>query len=186
MPTNHVLEQLHADHRHFGRLLELLRRELERLRQAEPADLVLLLDAVEYFEVYPDRIHHPREDVVLAAAAARDPELAGLARELREEHAALARLTLSLRQRIEDALRDAAVEREPLTEDLRRFIERQAAHMDTEEARLFPRIADALGPDDWRTIEPALPEARDPMFADTEQRYRALRSRVLGPTPPAG
>jgi hypothetical protein len=58
--------------------------------------------------------------------------------------------------------------------------------MDAEEGRLFPRILNALGPDDWRAIEPALPEARDPLFAGTEQRYRALRSRILGPTAPAG
>jgi len=180
MPRSRTLETLRADHRHFARLLELLYREQQRLRGADAADLTLLLDAVEYFEVYPDRVHHPREDVVLEAAAARDAQAAELARQLREEHESLARLTQSLRRRVEDALRDAAVEREPLAADLQHFIERQAAHMDEEEGRIFPRLEELLSVADWERIERGTRAERDPLFEGEVARYRALRARVLG------
>jgi hemerythrin-like domain-containing protein len=52
-----------ADHVRFARLLDLVERELAAFHDGGQPDYGLLLDIVHYLRHYPDRFHHPREDV---------------------------------------------------------------------------------------------------------------------------
>jgi len=75
----------HADHVNFARLLNLLERQLIAFHAGEEPDYPVMPASVYYLRHYPDRVHHPREDVAFARLVARDPALQlPIARRLRE------------------------------------------------------------------------------------------------------
>ena len=69
-----VVEDLRAEHRSMGKLLELLEHQLELVAQDRGADSELVLQIAQYFASIPDLYHYPKEDVVLRRLAARHPE----------------------------------------------------------------------------------------------------------------
>jgi hemerythrin-like domain-containing protein len=56
----------HAEHARFGRLLDLLEREAGRLESGQDPDYQLMLDIVDYLNDYPEKFHHPREDIAFS------------------------------------------------------------------------------------------------------------------------
>jgi hemerythrin-like domain-containing protein len=72
---NEPLAAWHADHVHFARLLDLLEGELSAFHSGEQPDYGLLLNIVYYLRHYPDRFHHPRENVAFARLVERDPAM---------------------------------------------------------------------------------------------------------------
>ena len=62
-----ILEELREDHRNLSRLLDLLEAECSEVPDDGEPDMELLRDIMCYMTVYPDAIHHPREDLVYAA-----------------------------------------------------------------------------------------------------------------------
>ena len=64
-----------ADHANFARLLNFVERQLLAFHLGELLDYPLLLAILYYLRDYPDRVHHPREDVAFARLVERDPTL---------------------------------------------------------------------------------------------------------------
>ena len=62
-----ILEELREDHRNLTRLLDLLENECRDIPDEGEPDMDLLHDIMHYMTVYPDAIHHPREDLVYTA-----------------------------------------------------------------------------------------------------------------------
>ena len=62
-----ILEELREDHRNLARLLDLLENECRDVPAEGEPDMDLLHDIMHYMTVYPDAIHHPREDLVYTA-----------------------------------------------------------------------------------------------------------------------
>ena len=174
-----LLERLHTDHQRFARLLDFLAGELKRLASGEDADLPRVHDALEYLEDYPGQIHHPREDLLMECLAERALENQTVRGALHEEHSGLEKQTKLLRQSVADALQDTAVSREHLARELGAFIEQQRTHLQTEESMLFPLIERELTDEDWQSVQTRLPDRRDPLFEDTEQKYQALYERIV-------
>jgi hemerythrin-like domain-containing protein len=79
-----------ADHARFARLLDLVERELAAFHGGGHPDYVLLLDVVHYLRHYPDRFHHPREDVAFTRLVERDPSMALPVARLLQEHRVIA------------------------------------------------------------------------------------------------
>lgn len=174
-----VLEQLHTDHARFAKLLDFLLGELEKLRTGGEADLARIHDALVYFEDYPTRIHHPREDLVMERLAERALENQAVRGALHQEHQNLERQTQELRQDFADALRDDAISRESVAARLRAFVEQQRSHLQTEESMLFPLVDRTLKDEDWQAVRDQLPDRNDPLFGETEDRFTALYERVV-------
>ena len=60
---NRHIRKWQAEHANYRRLLDLLRSETERFTAGGQPDYELMSDVVHYMTQYPDRFHHPREDV---------------------------------------------------------------------------------------------------------------------------
>jgi hypothetical protein len=58
--------RLREEHVHFRKLLDLLEKQLNFFHVGETPDYSLLTDVLHYMINYPDRFHHPTEDVIFA------------------------------------------------------------------------------------------------------------------------
>src|SRR5213083_2615040 len=68
-----LLKTLREEHRNIEILLLILEQELNIFDRAERPDYEVVQAVISYFQEYPDRCHHPKEDVIFAKLKARDP-----------------------------------------------------------------------------------------------------------------
>ena len=177
-----ILAALQRDHRHFARIISVLEHELERIRNGESEDWKLLADAFEYFEAYPDLVHHPREDILYRYcrdACGVDVSLPAL-EGLEIEHGQIADITTTLRQELEGILAGAVIDRDRLARQIQEYLAMQQAHIRREESKIFPLLRELLGEEDWKTLEKVATAATDPLFDDASRgAYDALYRRIV-------
>lgn len=176
-----AIEIIQTEHRNFDRVLGVLGEALDRLAADGPKpNLDLLFSIVYYVRVFPDKVHHPKEEQVLFAALRRHrPALCTVIDELERQHASgsqgLARLDEALKAfdrdypRGLDALRDAG----------RDYIRSQRDHMGLEEREILPAAKACLTAEDWVPIRRAFGANTDPLFGDNvDAGFRALFARI--------
>ena len=166
-----------ADHANFARLLNFVERQLMAFHLGEPIDYALLLATLYYLRDYPDRVHHPREDVAFARLVERDPGLQlPIARRL-QEHRVIAAAGEELLKLLQGAVDDALIDRSAIEASAATYLVYYRHHLAAEEQELIPRAAELFTPSDWATVA-AAPVA-DPLFGqDYEARYRELRRLI--------
>jgi hemerythrin-like domain-containing protein len=170
----------HADHVRFARLLDLVDRELLAFHEGKQPDYALLLDVVHYLRHYPDRYHHPREDVAFARLVQRDPAMSlPVARRL-QEHRVIAAAGDELLGLLQAVVDGALIERSALEVAASTYLVYYRHHLEAEEHYVIPRAAQALSAEDWAAVAAAAPGGTDPLFGDAaDARYGELRQRIL-------
>jgi hemerythrin-like domain-containing protein len=163
-------------------------RELARMAGAatERPDFAALRAMLYYIDTFPEKLHHPKEDLHLfARLLARAPQAAALIERLRGEHVEGARRVREL----EYAL--LALE-QTWPEGVQAFhgaVEAYAdfhwQHMRCEEQELLPLAERALGAEDWAAIEAAFAANEDPLAGIGEREFRRLFQRIaeIAPAP---
>ena len=68
-----VIEALERDHANIEKVLVLLESEILAIEVGKTPDYPLLQDIMCYMTQYPDRFHHPKEDLVFAQLLKREP-----------------------------------------------------------------------------------------------------------------
>ena len=169
----------HEEHVYFGRLLALLRRQLDVLHGGERPNYALMLDIVSYLRDYCDQYHHPREDEAFKRLGKRCPDMGLVLLRLQQEHRVIARAGETLRNQINAILEDAIVSREEVEVALATYLVYYGNHIAKEEEDVLTRAAKELGAEDWKAVKDAAPAGRDPLFGDRpEERYRELRRQI--------
>jgi hemerythrin-like domain-containing protein len=168
----------HADHVNFARLLDLLERELTAFHAGEQPDYALMLDIVHYLRHYPDRFHHPREDVAFARVVEREPAMQlPIARRL-QEHRVIAAAGEKLLEILQGVGEGALIERYAVEAAAATYLLYYRHHLAAEEQEVMPRAAQLLTPSDWAAVA-AASGGVDPLFGqDFEARYRELRRQI--------
>src|SRR5262245_42971433 len=166
-----------ADHANFARLLNLLERQVIAFHLGEPFDYALLLAILYYLRDYPDRVHHPREDVAFARLIERDPALQlPIARRL-QEHRVIAAAGEELLKLLQGAVDGALIDRSAIEAAAATYLVYYRHHLAAEEQELIPRAAQLLTASDWAAVAAA--PAADPLFGrDSEARYDELRRLI--------
>ena len=157
-----LLAELRQDHRNMAILLDLVQQEVDRLGHPdETPDFELLHEVMRYMTVYPDTMHHPKEDLIYAGMKAKQPELAEGLEEVEVDHKDIAELGKRLRDDVEAVVAGTIVARERVVGDAQQYVHRLREHMQWEEEDLFPR-ADAMG--DGLKLDTSHLDAADPVF----------------------
>ena len=171
----------HAEHANFSRLLDLLNEQITAFHEGERPAYEIMLDIVSYLRESPDRFHHPREDVMLAQLALRDPSMAIPINRLLQEHRVIAVAGEELRSRLEDIVAGNVVPRSSLEAAAAVYLAYYRHHLATQEREVLPHAARHLTAQDWVTIGNAVSLGPDPLFgAAPEERYRELRNMLDG------
>ncbi len=177
-----VLSDLREDHRNMSAMLDLLEREIERVRHGERPDYELIHDVMRYMTIYSDAVHHPKEDILYAAMRDEKPELAGGLDKVGPEHEELAALSEALRNDVEAIASGAAVTRDTLVRDAVHYIRRLREHMNWEEGDLF-KCADSivkaekamfLDISHLESLDPVFGPEREHTFANLLENIKAL------------
>jgi hemerythrin-like domain-containing protein len=175
-----VMDALREDHRNIARLLDALEHQISIFEQGGDPDYDVVRGVAQYFVEYPDRCHHPKEDVVFAEVRAVRPDVAAEIGDLPAEHRLVHERADCLARLIEALLSETDVPRAAVVEAAREFIGAERRHMLFENDRVFPMIEKALGPTDWARIEGVLGFGSDPLFGGlVEQKFKSLSQRLI-------
>lgn len=174
------LEALEADHRNFQRLLRVFESELAQFHDAGQPDYGVMCDIMHYVTNFPDRTHHPTEEIIFERLLRLDPAARGPIEEIRQEHERLAGAGAELLRLLDEILSDAFIARDSVESPARAYVKMLREHMTKEESELFPRAAARLSPADWEAIAAVTRRLPDPLFsnAPADQEYRAIRERL--------
>lgn len=168
------LAHLHQDHVNLAQLVPVLRAGLSKLQSGERADLELLEEIMIYVTQYPDRIHHPTEDIIFTRLLDKAPELRNELTGIMEEHDDLVRAGRKFLSLLRAAEEDAPVPRPQIVADGERYVDMLVEHMNTEESQLFPAAARTLHSEDWDWVESqALALEDSHVFANLRSRIEA-------------
>ena len=174
------IRALEAEHRNFEGLLHLFESELALFHRGEEPDYALMRDIMLYLTQYPDRFHHPNEDVIFARLQQVDPSTRDAVAQLERQHGGLRAQGSELLVLLDEVLADALMSRDDVETPARAYAAALRAHMDREERELFPLAASRLGTRDWAAITSALHRYDDPLFgAQLDPGYRAIFERLV-------
>ncbi|USD65733.1 hemerythrin domain-containing protein [Vibrio sp. SCSIO 43136] len=174
-----MLERIRREHGYMMRLLAILRKKLNALKNEEPINYSLVKEVVDYLCNHSERTHHPKEDILYLYYLEKYPDAAEVA-NLEADHGDLANLTHEFLDTIEMILQDAVVPQDIFIQKLEEFIAKQKQHLELEEQQILPKIADVFTTEDWQYVESKWhAEEDDPLFGDTiADRYKQLAERV--------
>ena len=169
------LRRLQNDHLNFRKLLRLFEIQIVLFHGGADPDYELMRDVVHYMTQYPDRFHHPAEDLVFERLLQLEPAARPLVKAIEKEHEELVASGVKLLQLLDEVVGDAVIARETVESSARKYLEWLLAHMEKEESTLFPMAAQRLTAADWADISAAVKRHEDPLFsARVHQRYRAI------------
>lgn len=175
-----IIDTLRSDHSRMTKLLDALERQIGSFEEGKPLDFEIVDGILHYCRSYPDRHHHPREDLVFDRLKQRDPEAATEVGDLRTEHDKLAALTTRFGECLTAVQQDVPMGREELLEPAQAFLKAYRHHIMMEEKLFFPAAERNLTPEDWRALNAQLEPARDPLFDQRDdERFDALFEDIV-------
>lgn len=174
-----LMTELRDDHRNMAIVLDLLDDIVGIMANDDDPDFELLDEIMRYMTVYPDAVHHPKEDVVYNQLRASRPDLAKDLDDVPADHREIAQLGLLLRDEIDAVVAGAAVRREQMIADTSAYSARLREHMRWEEEDLFTRI-DSMLEDEPQQVDVAQYEhIKDPVFElEIEAGFRRLMASL--------
>ena len=179
-----MIATLLSEHRHLASVMELFKEQLNAIEQGQLVDTHVVYEIMDYIVRWPDRYHHPREDLIYGRVAEIDANAADNVDSLQREHDAMAKQSRAVLSDIE-RWRRGATNGHAVVESGRAYIERTYTHMNSEEKLVFPQIEAVLTASDWRELEidDQLQPVTDPVFGSRVDREfrnmaRKLRSKL--------
>ncbi len=101
-----IIEILRQEHRNIAKLLRVMEQELNVFDRGERPDYAVFGAIIEFFKMYPDTCHHPKEDVIYEKFKARNPGRAASIADLQAEHREGAVRLRHVAQAIDSVLND--------------------------------------------------------------------------------
>jgi branched-chain amino acid transport system ATP-binding protein len=141
---------------------------------------------LRYIDEYPEKLHHPKEDEHLfACLVRRAPQTRPLVDALQREHVQGAGLIRELERNLlffEEGWPAGAPE---FLRAVDAYADFHWKHMRKEENELLPLAEKHLTAEDWRAIDRAFADNRDPVAGIEERDFQKLFSRIanLAPAP---
>ncbi|MEM1110748.1 MAG: hemerythrin domain-containing protein [Pseudomonadota bacterium] len=180
LPEQPLMVALRAEHRHMANILELYRQQLESIAEGDLVDTHVVYEIMHYMVTWPDRFHHPREDLIYGRVAEIDASAADDVDTLQRDHDRMGRDSRRLLRAIED-WRDGSVDGAEIVELGLAYVEDYYRHMKVEEQLVFPQIEALLSLEDWRDLadEDLLKPVRDPVFGGrVDREFRNLARKL--------
>jgi hemerythrin-like domain-containing protein len=175
-----LLDDLRQEHMSIAQVLGCLDRQIRIFEAGGHPDFDIIAAALDYFEGFPDKYHHPKEDLLLARLQERDRASARVVGDLAQAHVELGDNLRTFAAAVRAVLLDAELPREDFIKEARAFIDLQRSHLEMEEAGFFPAAQRALTAADWSELAASVPKVLDPLHRGAEKtKYDSLRQNIL-------
>ncbi len=175
------------EHRSLAAVIHGLQHVMEEAsREKRAPDFALLRAMLFYIEVFPERLHHPKEDAYLfRKLGERCADCNELITELEHQHTDGSKLYSEMRETLEKYESDMQDGDTAFSSAVERFVESHWQHMGAEESLVLPAASRHLRPEDWAEIARAFGENGDPRFdthidASFEQLFERLMNFAAG------
>lgn len=173
--TRQLLTELREDHRNMAQVLDALEQVGEAAQSGADPDFELVDEIMRYMTVYPDAVHHPKEDIVYTELKTSRPDLADGLDGIPTDHREIAVLGMKLRDDVEAIIAGAAVLRAQLVTDTNAYVTRLREHMRWEEEDLFLRIDEMIADNPTTVDVEKFQHIKDPVFdLEIESTFRRL------------
>ena len=156
-----IIDLLLEEHQNIEKLLLVLEHELAIFDRGGRPDYEILQTIIQYFQDYPERCHHAKEEMIFEKLKARDAVAAKRFGDAEAEHEVESRRLRSFARAVESVLADQEFLRESFHLAVHDFIEHQRQHLQKEERLLFPAAIKALRREDWAAIGARLDNRKD-------------------------
>ncbi len=180
MAEQPLMKALRAEHRHIAGVMELLSGQLESIDSGQLVDTHVVYEIMDYMVSWPDRFHHPREDLIYGRVAELDASAADEVDTLQRDHDASAKRGREVLAEIE-RWRAGEAAGSAVVKAGQDYIDHMYEHMNLEEKLVFPHIESVLTTEDWRELaeDDQLRPIADPVFGPRVQReYRNLARKL--------
>lgn len=166
-----LMKTLRAEHRHIASVMQLFTEQLQSIENGELVDTHIVYEIMDYMVGWPDRYHHPREDMIYCRVAELDPKAADEVDTLQRDHDQTATKGRKILRDIE-RWRSGEVGGLAVVKSGRDYVDHMYEHMTVEEKIVFPHIESVLGSEDWRELaeDDQLRAVADPVFGHRVQR----------------
>ncbi|TDG16053.1 cation-binding protein [Seongchinamella unica] len=174
------MKALRAEHRHIATVMQLFSDQLQAIEAGEPVDAHVVYEVMDYMASWPDRYHHPREDLIYGRVAELDRRAAEDVDTLQRDHDATAKRGRQLLREIE-RWSEGEVKGAAIVKAGREYVGHMYEHMNVEEKVVFPHIESVLTLEDWRELaeDDDLRAVSVPVFGPRVQReFRNLARRL--------
>jgi len=174
-----LLEELRQDHRNMAKMLILLERESNLIYDDVNPDYEILHDIMHYMTVYPDAVHHPKEDRIYAELKVVRPDLASGFARITVDHRDIAEQGMKLRDELASIEAGSMVLRKKVVADALRYVNMLRSHMQWEELDLFHRVEEMIAEGHDFLDESLFRQSIDPVFgAEVEQQFGKLYESI--------
>jgi hemerythrin-like domain-containing protein len=175
-----IIQQIRDEHKNMAKLLDAFERQIAVFNDGGKPDYEVLVGVIDYFLDYPDRCHHPKENLLARKILEGASDAVGPLRKLEAQHEELGILTRRFSQLLRRVLDEAELPRNDLTRAAKEFIATQRQHMEMEEEHFLPLAEFALSRNDLAALDSEFLAETDPLLdPDTEARYATLRTAIL-------
>ena len=172
---SNVIAALDRDHANIAKILELLESEILAIEVGKTPDYPLMQDIMRYMTQYPDRFHHPKEDLIFAQLVKREPGARDDVEDMLNEHISIGLAGKEFDRLLRKSNVDSVEVREQLGTAGFAYIRALREHMLKEERKLFALAKVIFTKEDWQIIDAEVDAIDDPSFgamiADDYQRY---------------
>jgi hemerythrin-like domain-containing protein len=178
--TPRSVKALHNEHIYMFSLLDSLAEQVGLIVSGKDADFALLLDIIDYMQNFPDRYHHPKEDLIYQRMALRDEAIAAEVAALLDEHRVLVSLSNRLAEAIDDVhMMPTVLKKARVGELCNEYEACLRHHINIEESKILPRALEVLREEDWFLIEQnSIPISEIPIDNMLTDNFTALRRLI--------
>lgn len=164
---NKMIRDLRTDHHNILRVLRLMKRSLSNFDgKLDSEKFERVRECIKYLCEYPDRVHHPREDMMFEMLLNREPKVEDQVGNLHQEHIDLFIRSRQLLDSLESAESGKSDTIDALHQQAHEYSNMQISHMRHEELAVFPLIEHKLTLNDWKAIIAQAPSDKDPVFSE--------------------
>ena len=181
-----ILAELRTDHKNMSQMLMLLERESNLIYDGQDPDFELLHDVMHYMTIYPDAVHHPKEDRLYAELRVVRPDLSTGFERITMDHRHIAELSMTLKNDISSINSGAFIRRNAVVGNALRYVNTLRGHMQWEELDLFRRVDEMIA-EGHKLIDAAnFSQTTDPVFGpEVEENFARLVSNIQEYAAPA-
>ena len=180
------LQIIRDEHQALAAMLRSIRLLVDQSRErGTPPAFDVLRAMLFYIDEYPERLHHRKEtDLFFPLVRDHRPEAAAVLDRLDQDHVHSERAIRDLQHALVAWEMMGDTRRTAFEEALERYQNAYMAHMRLEEDEVIPLALDVLSDADWRVLDEAFGQNRDPLTGHApEAAYERLFSKIVNSAP---
>ena len=175
-----IMDQLPQDHINYSRMLNLLESFLKKQKAGSDKGYLEMYLIMNYMTRYPDIFHHPYEDIIFEEISNIGGTLRDEIEVLEEQHKDLHTTSKTLLDDLDAVINGHIVEKQKIQEAAAGYASALRAHMDAEEAVVFPMINEKMTQTAWNNILGKLKEVKDPIFGKkVSDEFKILYGQIM-------